>query len=161
MRVSADVYNDYLYQPAYRELSVFLKNFTDLLTITKNGWTHNAYDQVPKALVKGSTYFDEVALKTQSFDNKQSTLTALKLGLNQKSGAILNVSQGLKLNPSMTVTGNESGYQANHVPVLFAQLPHATNKFTVISGFSGDYDFRTNIFAGQIQFIDVRDLWND
>lgn len=160
MRVSADIYNDYLYRPAYRELSVFLRNFTDLLVITKDGWTHNAYNEIPKALVKDAIYFEEVALKTQSFDTKQATLTALKLGLNQKSGAILNVSQGLKLNASMTITGNESGYQTNHIPVLFAQLPHATNKFTVITGFSGDYDFRTNIFAGQIQFGDTRNIWN-
>lgn len=161
MRVSADVYHNYLFTPEYVELNVFLRNFTQLLVLTKGGWTFNSYDEVPKATVKDAVYFDEIALKTASFDTKQAVLTSLKLGINPKKGTIINVSEGLKLNPSMTITGDARGYQTNHVPVLFSQLPHATNIFTVVTGFVGEYDFRTNIFWGQIEFGDVRDLWND
>lgn len=158
MLVSADIHSNYLFSPAYRELKPFVRTFSARMVQTKLGYTYASYSTVPSATVIDATYYGKVAKKTRSYNNQQQLLHDLQLGLNGTDGKIIDASKGLILNKDLIVANTELGYMCNHIPVLYS-LAKGDN-YTVITGFTGNYDFLKNLFYGQIQFGDVRELWN-
>lgn len=161
MRVSADINNNYLFVPSFNELVPFVDTFKDTLKQTAQGYTYGTYNDVPKAIVKDSVYFGATADKTRSFNNEQSLLHYLKLGLNGTNGEILDASEGLVLNKSIIKYDDKRGYMADHIPVLYSLVPFNGNPYTVIVGFAGDFSFLKNVFIGQVQYQDIRTLWNE
>ena len=161
MRVSANISSNYLFIPNYREIRPFTRVFNKTLVETAQGWTYASYTDVQKAIIKDATYFDKIADVTRTFNNEQSLLHYLKLGLNGTNGDIIDASSGLILSKGLRVSNSTLGYQCDHIPVLYSLVPKSPNPNNVIVGFVGDYDFLRNVFHGQIQYQDVTTLWND
>lgn len=159
MLVKASISSDYLLNPHYSELSMFLSVYDGLVVPAGTGWTFKTYAQVPGVLVKDAPYQGKTPAKTRSFDNATEALHSLGLGVECSKGAILDVSQGLYL-PMRSIHRSKLGVTADHVPQVYGNYPINGMPGRVCVALSGDYDFKTRTFFGMVEFADVGTLWS-
>lgn len=160
MLVKADIRSDYLLNPLYSELSLFLSLYDGLVEPSPTGWTLKAYAGVPGVLVKGSPFAGKTPAKTRSFDTATEALHSLKLGVDVAKGVILDVSKGLFL-PGRTIHRSRLGVTADHVPQLYGSYPLPGMPGRVCVALSGDYDFARRTFFGMVEFAEVGTLWSE
>lgn len=157
MFVSATMLNEYLFIPAGKEYRPFSRFFKGAVNQTDQGYTLAAYADIPYYTVKDAEYFEAVATESRSFDDRQALLSSLKLCPNLGDGAILDASKGLRMPVGNTITANLTGMVFNHIP----QLLELYNGDQVLTGFTGNYDFKIGLFKGQASFMRYADLWSD
>ena len=160
MRVTGDFYHNVLFEPNYSELPALLRVFAGRLVITKLGWEFKENVGVPSLTVKDALYYDLAALKTRSYDTKQALLSDFKRAIDNQTGIITDASQGLILGGGYRITQDNLGYNANHVPQLFSLIPNAADNTKILTGFVGDYDFKSRLFRGQMQIQKYGEVWN-
>lgn len=160
MLVKASTQADYLLNPHYTELSLFLSVYDGLVEPALTGWTFKAYRQTPGVLVKGSPFNGKTPAKTRSFDTATEALHSLKLGVECSKGTILDVTKGLFL-PGRSIHRSKLGVTANHLPQVYGSYPTQGMPGRVCVALSGDYDFASRTFFGMVEFADLGALWKE
>lgn len=156
MFVSATLETEYVLIPGSKEFRPFFRVFDGLVSHAEQGYTLSAYDQVPTFQVKGAEYFGKVAEITRTYGNRQAFLTGLQLTPSIGKGeSIVDGSKGLRMPTGFNITANVTGMVFNQVPQLL-QLYQGDK---VLTGFSGNYDFKSELFKGQANFVRYADLW--
>lgn len=156
MIVRASRNSEYQFIPNGTEYKDLLRVFGDLVKRAPNGFTMAAYDQVPLFVVQGAEYFGATAASTRSFDNRQQALDFLQLSINLGDSNIIDISKGCRLPAGARVSGGTMGTSVNHIPQLYSII----NGNEIITGFNGEYNFKSRLWWGQIDFVRVNDLWN-
>lgn len=156
MIIRGSLYADLVLIPNGYEYRPMARVFDGQIKRARDGYTLSAYDKAVDMVVAGSPYFETVALKTRSYDNKQSMLTDFNRVINMGNNEIINSLLGVRLPKGSDIKFGKRGASFNHIPQLMTILTDGR----VLSGFNGTYDFDTKTFWGQVDFIKISQICN-
>lgn len=162
MRVRASTNSDYIFNPAYGELTDYRRKFGLSSLQVGEGFTLSTYSDMTSVLIKDRAYlingFEYFTELTQSFDNVTQAMQMLNLTVSVDSGILLDNTRGLINFKSSALEYTTLGFVLIGIPQIHGIYTLNGGDKMVIIGVDGEYNFRTELFHGALDLIDYADF---
>ncbi|MFV0448062.1 MAG: hypothetical protein ACK5MF_06325 [Vibrio sp.] len=142
MRVRATLDSDYLFSMEYWERQHLNAASLPVLVPTSLGYSFAKYAEVPKQMIEGAAFLDEVQPRTRAVSCANDFLEELGYTFDVNCGEFVNTEK-ITERADRTIQLDVYRYVCNHIPQL--NYPHNGRRIVAIDG---DFDLATGIFKG-------------